>query len=233
MLAIRTASTFITAALLVGPVFGQKKPDAGEQRRAEQVRKLQEQNQQLNAEKTKLASEKTEIEAKVKASEATVKSANAAASRASRDTSGLRLRLTEQEKQAAALQTALQEAKAEIAAGKQLVEQRSGVVDAQAKTIAQLQASLTQSQSTAVTFEANGKNLTGQLSACALNNRVLVGLVDEVSEQYRTKSCADTRLILEPLMGLRRADIDRIAEEYRAKAGDERFVKDAPKEASK
>jgi chromosome segregation ATPase len=215
------------------PVYAQSK-DSAEQRRAEQVRKLQEQNQQLRTEKTNAEAARAKAEAefneKLNQTKAQV---GQQSSRLNKDLAGARSRLSElqraKEAEAAAAAATLEQVKGQLASAIALAEQRQREVEAGTKQLAKLQTDLNLSKQQTEAQTTKTGFLDKQLAACAANNRTLVSLVDDVSEAYRTKPAADSRSVLEPLLGLRRAEFDRLAEEYRSKAGNERFYPEAAK----
>jgi chromosome segregation ATPase len=221
----------ITCSVL--PAHAQQKKDAADQRRAEQVRKLQEQNQQLQSDTNKAIAEKSKIESELKDKDAKTRMADDKANRLARDASSARAKLSVLEKKNEQLLTehasAIEQLKTQLAAATLLAEQRLATADSQNKTIAKLQADLKMISESAGNFEVAGKTMAAQIQACSINNRNLVFLVDEVSDKYRVKSCADSRSLLEPVLGLRKAEFDRVAEQYRDKAGNERFVPEATK----
>jgi chromosome segregation ATPase len=218
--------------LCSAPALAQKK-DAGEQRRMEQVRKLQEQNQQLQADNNKIKADLTRVETESKSGAQQAKDVADRAAKLGRETSSLQKKLTELESKHLALQnssqTSLDQAKLELTRANELINQANTLADNQRRQVAQLQSELKSANELRLTLANNGTQLTTQVNSCSGNNKTLVSLVDEVSEKYRTKSCVDSRSIIEPLMGLRKAEFDRVAEEYRAKAGEERFVPDLKK----
>ena len=241
----RFALILVSACLALGAlgqpntVWAQKKTDAAaEQRRAEQLRKLSAQNQQLEADKAKLVKEKEEAEAGAKLIETKVKTAQGQSSRLSRELNGLRVKLAEQEKVAQANVTEIQKLKSELVALKEVSTNQQAQIEQRVQTISSLNANISTLNANNNRLSTQVRNLeetvTGQrerqrtvsseLGTCAKNNVSLVALVDEVSERYRKKTCVDARSIVEPLVGLRRAEFERVAEEYRSKASEERYL---------
>jgi chromosome segregation ATPase len=223
-------ASLLAAPLMVVPVGAQAQNKDGEQRRAEQVRRLQEQNQRLQAEATKAKTDLTKAEADKKTVEDQVKASGERASRASREAGGLKAKIAQLEKQLSTLETENKTNKdllaAQLSAATAQSTQQAALIEMQRKQMAGLQADLQKSREAATGFQSQGNLLSTQLQTCSGHNRKLVSLVDETAEQYRTKRCADARSMVEPLMGLRRAEFDRIAEGYKDRASDERFVPD-------
>jgi chromosome segregation ATPase len=231
--------------------FAQKKTDASaEQRRAEQLRKLSAQNQQLESEKAKLTKEKEDAEAGAKLIEAKVKDAQGQSSRLSRELGALRAKNVELDKTVKSNAAEIEKLNAQLNSQKETSKAQQAELEQRARTVSAQSANLTALNTSLSNLDANNnrlqakikeldEHLLGQkdrnqsvsteLGACAKHNVNLVGLVDEVSEKYRKKSCADARSIVEPLVGLRRAEFERVAEEYRGKAGDERYVRPVAK----
>jgi chromosome segregation ATPase len=217
--------------------LAQKKTDASaEQRRAEQLRKLSAQNQQLESEKVKLTKEKEDAEAGVKLSEEKIKAAQSQSTKLSGELGSLRNKNSELTKAAQTSSAEIQKLNQQLTELRELsktqqtqIEQRSQSNESLNANNVTLQAQLKEANTLLAGQKDRGQTLTGELATCSKNNGNLVGLVDELSEKYRKKSCADARSIIEPLMGLRGAEFERVAEEYRSKAGDERYVRPVAK----
>jgi chromosome segregation ATPase len=239
---MRTTARFIPYLVIVGTLIAaltstsiavaQKKTDGGaEQRRAEQLRKLSAQNQQLESEKATLAKEKEDAQAKVKLAEDKSKDVQGQSSRLSKELATIRIKSAEQDKTIQANTTEIQKLNALLTAEKETSKSQQTQIEQRVQTIASMteaNSKLTLQLRELNTLSGNQKDrnmaVTSELGNCAKNNVALVGLVDEVSERYRKKSCSDARSLIEPLVGFRRAEFERVAEEYRAKAGDERYV---------
>jgi chromosome segregation ATPase len=225
------------SVLFSSPVLAQKKTDASaEQRRAEQLRKLSAQNQQLESDKAKLTKEKEDAEAGVKLSEEKIKAAQSQSTKLSGELGALRSKNTELTKTVQTNSTEIQKLTAQLTELKELsktqqmqIEQRAQANDSLNAANSKLQVQLKETNELLAGQKDRGQGLTTELGTCAKNNVNLVGLVDELSDKYRKKSCADARSIIEPLMGLRGAEFERVAEEYRSKAGDERYVRPSTK----
>jgi chromosome segregation ATPase len=213
--------------------YAQKKTDASaEQRRAEQIRKLSAQNQQLESEKATLTKAKEDAEAAAKSGDEKVKSAQGQSSKLSRELSTLRSKNAELDKTAQANTTEIQKLNAQLGELRELaksqqtqIEQRSQSNDSLNTSNTRLQAQLKEANEQLAGQKERGQSLTAELGTCSKNNVNLVGFVDELSDKYRKKSCADARSLIEPLMGLRSAEFERVAEDYKSKAGEERYVR--------
>jgi chromosome segregation ATPase len=240
-------NTFVLAALLIFGAaiepqiaFAQKKTDAAaEQRRAEQLRKLSAQNQQLETEKAALVKEKESAQAGIKAGEEKVKAAVGRTTKLSGELAALRTKNTQLEQTAKSNDVEMQKLTAQLNEFKETnrilqtqVEERVQAIAVMTATNSKLQAQLKDSNELILGQKDRGQTLTSELGLCAKNNTSLVGLIDELSEKYRTKSCMDSRSLIEPLMGLRKAEFERVAEDYRGKAGDERYVRPVVPSAS-
>jgi chromosome segregation ATPase len=214
-------------------VFAQKAPDAGaEQRRAEQLRKLSAKNQQLESEKATLQKEKDEAQASTKLVEQKSKEAQGQSAKSSRELASLRGKNAELEKSTLANASELQKLSAQVVELKEItrsqqsqIEQRMQMIASLNESNSKLQGQLKDLGASTTNQQNRNQTLTTELGNCSKNNVALVGLVDEVSDRYRKKTCGDARSLIEPLMGLRAAEFERVSEEYRAKAGDERYVR--------
>lgn len=224
----------LAIGLLINPGIGfaQKKTDASaEQRRAEQLRKLSAQNQQLESEKAALMKEKNDVQVASKLVEDKSKEAQGKNSKLIVELTALRSKNVELDKTSAAITAEIQKLNAQLLELRELTKNQQTQIEQRVQTIAALtdansKLGVQNKDLNAVSAvqKDRGQALTLELTTCSKNNVALVGLVDEVSERYRKKSCGDMRSLLEPLMGLRAAEFERVSEEYRAKAGDERYV---------
>jgi chromosome segregation ATPase len=229
--------TVLGFSTVAGLAHAQKKTDAAaEQRRAEQLRKLSAQNQQLEADKANLVKEKEGAEAAAKASDEKTKSAQGQSTKLSRDIAALRSKNAEFDKTIQANATEIQKLNAQLVELRELSKNQQGQIDQRSQANEALNANNTRLQ--VQLKEANeqlamqkdrGQSLTAELGTCSKNNVNLVGFVDELSDKYRKKSCADARSLIEPLMGLRSAEFERVAEDYKSKAGEERYVRPVTK----
>jgi chromosome segregation ATPase len=232
---IKALASVLVAASLVSPqlVMAQKKTDASaEQRRAEQLRKLSAQNQQLEADKAKLTKEKEDVEASAKLGEEKIKAAEGQSTKLSREVSTLRSKNAELDKTNQAKTAEIQKLTGQLAQLTETTKAQQAQIEERAQSMSvlnvnntKLQTQLKETNDLLTGQKDRSQTLTTELGTCSKNNSNLVGLVDELSDKYRKKSCMDARSIIEPLMGLRGAEFERVAEEYRAKAGDERYVR--------
>ena len=66
------------------------------------------------------------------------------------------------------------------------------------------------------------------VTVCTTRNARLVGLSDELVQKYRDRGFADVLLANEPLTGLRRVELEKLAQDYRGKILDQQMVPAAP-----
>jgi chromosome segregation ATPase len=232
-----TLSILLSGVAFPSAALAQKKTDASaEQRRAEQLRKLSAQNQQLESDKAKLTKEKEDAEAGLKLNEEKIKAAQSQSTKLSGELGSLRNRNSELTKTAQTSSAEIQKLNQQLTELRELsktqqsqIEQRSQSNESLNANNVLLQAQIKEANALLAGQKDRGQTLSGELATCSKNNGNLVGLVDQLSEKYRKKSCADARSIIEPLMGLRGAEFERVAEEYRGKAGDERYVRPVTK----
>jgi chromosome segregation ATPase len=229
---IAAISLVVFASAYPSVGFAQKKTDASaEQRRAEQLRKLSAQNQQLESEKATLLKEKTDAQASAKLGEDKSKEMTGQNTRLSRELAASKTKNAELDKATLANAAETQKLNAQLVELKDLVkiqqtqlEQRAQMLTSMNEANTKLSVQTKELTALLTTQKDRGQTLTSELGSCSKNNVTLVSLVDEVSDRYRKKSCGDARSLLEPLMGLRAAEFERVSEEYRAKAGEERYV---------
>lgn len=208
---------FVLAAAVAAPALAQPQKD-GAARQAQQVQRLTQDKRALETERTRLAAENADLEQKLRRADG----ARAGAERRLAGQVGdLRKELATEKDRAAAAEKALADARAELKARDdrlaalqaQAAEQQAAAQRAQAQLAARLQVA-----------EARGTGLDGQLATCGSHNVRLVALVDELGLKYRDKSCADAMAQREPFLATRRVQIENLVEQYRDKAGAERFV---------
>ncbi len=72
--------------------------------------------------------------------------------------------------------------------------------------------------------ERNGQ----ALAQCTADNRTLVSIADEVIARYRDRGVVDAALASEPVTGLRRAQLERMAQTYEIRVGDHTLRDSAP-----
>ena len=113
-------------------------------------------------------------------------------------------------------------ARAEAKKQSSLVTELRAQLDTVQKQLEQSQAALTvaaaaqrSSQEQQVLSERGRVAAQQQNAACEVHNRRLVGISNELIQRYRDRGLTDVIASREPLTGLRRAELERLAQEYK------------------
>jgi predicted nucleic acid-binding Zn-ribbon protein len=206
----------VTILVMALPAFATHGAEDGKEKAAraarEQARRTQQQVKALEAEKGQLAAEKTQLETELKAARSIVE-------QATRRASGAERARAELGKTIATMQAA-----AAAQAGK-LADQERARSEAERK-IAETERRLAEQ---GLAFDAEKRRLAGisaqqlaALSASRARNERMYALGLELVERYERKPFWTSALQAEPFTGLKRAQIEKMAEEEREKLDGER-----------
>lgn len=179
---------------------------AAQAQRSEAEERLRDMLRQTTIELRDAQSQNVELRAKLDEANAQRAASTAAASRPNVDTAALRRAQNESEQLRAALAEArrsIDERDQELAQWKQAygqAEQLASTRDADAKRLDELQRTLAQ-----------------RVDACERDNAQLVDVAEEMLESYRNKGVWDAMRDAEPLTGIRRVQLETLAQKYHAR----------------
>lgn len=206
MRAVRQLSWVLAAVLLCSatPVFAADKKPSREQM---QLRRMQQMQRKLQQENTQLAQDKAALDGQLKETreklDETDRKAQSAAGRA------------------AALGKELEGVKTEK-------EALSGKLTETEKKLTETSEALLKSEASGKQLDANLKQKTEALTACAANNTKLHGYGVELLDKYQKKGCGAVLLQADPFTQLKRVEIENLMEDYREKL-DEQKLEQAPR----
>jgi DNA repair exonuclease SbcCD ATPase subunit len=191
----------LAGALLAGQAAAQ--PDPAQDRLREQLRQSVTQVRQLQ-------DENTELKVKLERAEKAVPAAPVADPA---ELEALRAELEAEKDKVEQLNAAIGQYQESLEKWKQAREQAVGVAR--------------ERDATAKRFEGLYDETSARLKTCEAGNGTLVGISNELLERYRNKGPIDAVRDREPLLGLKRLELERLAQDYHAKIVDATVVSPA------